>query len=273
MCDRLGLDTISAGVSIAFAMECAEKEIIPLEPEKGLKLRFGDGEAVIKLLHRIAYRDGFGDVIAQGTMRMAENFGKGSKNFAMHTKGMELGGYDPRGMKGMGLVYACGPRGGCHHAGGYPVFLELKGDVDRFTEKGKAALVAGTRNRRVAICDSASLCAFVAVGLRDDTMASLFSSVTGFPVGGKDLYAVGDRISCLERVINVREGVRREDDQLPARLTQEEIKTGPSQGQRVQDFEKMKDEFYQFCGWDLKTGIPTRERVEKLGIPWVLDGI
>jgi len=273
MCDRLGLDTISAGVSIAFAMECAEKGIISSGPEKGLNLQFGNGEAVIELLHRIAYRDGFGEVVAQGTMRMAEKFGKDSMNFAMHTKGMELGGYDPRGMKGMGLVYACGPRGGCHHSGGYPVYLELKGDVDRFAETGKAALVAGTRNRRVAICDSASLCAFVAVGLKDDTLASLFSSITGFPAEAKDIYAVGDRISCLERVINVREGVRREDDQLPARLTQEEIRTGPSQGKRVQDLEKMKDEFYQVCGWDLKTGIPTKERVEKLGIPWVLDGI
>jgi aldehyde:ferredoxin oxidoreductase len=109
------------------------------------------------------------------------------------------------------------------------------------------------------------------VGLKDDTLASLFSSITGFPVEGKDLYTVGDRISCLERVINVREGIRREDDQLPERLTQEPIKTGPSQGQRIHDFEKMKDEFYQVCGWNLKTGIPTRERIEKLGIPWVLE--
>jgi aldehyde:ferredoxin oxidoreductase len=206
-------------------------------------------------------------------MRMAEQFGKGSEAFAMHTKGMELGGYDPRGMKGMSLVYGCGPRGGCHHSGGYPVFLELKGEIDRFAEAGKAALVAGTRNRRIAACDSASLCAFVSVGLKDETVAALFSSVTGFPVEARDLYSVGDRISCLERVINAREGVRREDDKLPERLTEEPIKTGPSQGQKVQDFEKMKDEFYQVCGWDLKTGIPTRERVEKLGIPWVLEGI
>jgi aldehyde:ferredoxin oxidoreductase len=273
LCDRLGLDTISAGVSIAFAMECAQKGIIPPEPEKGLNLQFGNGEAVIKLLHQIAYRTGFGNILAQGTMRMAEQFGKGSEAFAMHTKGMELGGYDPRGMKGMSLVYGCGPRGGCHHSGGYPVFLELKGEIDRFAEAGKAALVAGTRNRRVAICDSASLCAFVSVGLKDETVAALFSSITGFPVEAKDLYIVGDRISCLERVINAREGVRREDDKLPERLTEEPIKTGPSQGQKVQDFEKMKDEFYQVCGWDLKTGIPTRERVEKLGIPWALEGI
>jgi aldehyde:ferredoxin oxidoreductase len=113
----------------------------------------------------------------------------------------------------------------------------------------------------------------VAVGLKDETLASLLSSITGFSVEPKDLYTVGDRISCLERVINVREGLRREDDQLPKRLTHEPIATGPSKGGLVNDLEKMKDEFYQVCGWDLRTGIPTRERVEKLGIPWILNGI
>lgn len=270
LCDRLGLDTISTGVSISFAMECAEKGIIPFEPEKGLKLQFGNEETVLKLIHSIVYKDGFGEILAQGTMRMAEQFGMGSEKFAMHTKGMELGGYDPRGLKAMSLVYACGPRGGCHHAGGYPVYIELKGDVDRFEESGKAKIVARTRNRRAAICDSASLCAFVAIGLNDETLASLISSVTGFKVEPKDIYTVGDRISCIERFFNVREGLRREDDQLPKRLTQEPISIGPSKGGLVKDLERMKNEFYETCGWDLKTGIPTHERLEELGISWIL---
>ena len=269
LCDRLGLDTISAGVSIAFAMECAQKGFIPAEPERGVRLEFGNSETVVNLLHRIAYRQGFGEVLAQGTMRMAAQFDRGAEEFAMHTKGMELGGYDPRGIKGMSLVYACGPRGGCHHAGGYTVYLELKGEMDRFAEAGKAAWVAGTRNRRAAICDSAPLCAFVSVGIKDETLATLVTSVTGFPIEAKDLYAVGDRISCLERAFNVREGLRREDDKLPGRLLRDPIPIGPSEGHLVQDLEKMKDEFYQVCGWDLKTGIPTRERLEKLGISWV----
>jgi aldehyde:ferredoxin oxidoreductase len=146
LCDHLGLDTISAGVSIAFAMECAQKGFIPAEPEIGVKLEFGNSETVVNLLHRIAYRQGFGEVLAQGTMRMAAQFDRGAEEFAMHTKGMELGGYDPRGIKGMSLVYACGPRGGCHHAGGYTVYLELKGEMDRFAEAGRRQ-VAGTRNQ------------------------------------------------------------------------------------------------------------------------------
>jgi aldehyde:ferredoxin oxidoreductase len=145
--------------------------------------------------------------------------------------------------------------------------------MDRFAESGKAKLVAGTRNRRVAICDSASLCAFVAVGVKDETLISLLSSITGFTLESKDIYTVGDRISCVERAFNAREGLRREDDQLPKRLTHETIPIGPSKGGLVNDLEKMKDEFYEVCGWDLKTGIPTRERVEKLGIPWILSEI
>jgi aldehyde:ferredoxin oxidoreductase len=141
--------------------------------------------------------------------------------------------------------------------------------MDRFAEAGKAAWVAGTRNRRAAVCDSAPLCAFVSVGIKDDTLATLVTSVTGFPMEAKDLYAVGDRISCLERAFNVREGLRREDDKLPGRLLHDPIPIGPSKGHLVQDFEKMKDEFYQVCGWDLKTGIPTQGRLEKLGISWV----
>jgi aldehyde:ferredoxin oxidoreductase len=266
LCDRLGLDTISAGVTIAFAMECAQRGILPKEPEEGVRLAFGDSGTVMNLLHRIAYRRGLGHVLAQGTMRMAAQLGKGSEEFAMHAKGMELGGYDPRGIKGMSLVYACGPRGGCHHGGGYTVYPELRGELDRFAEEGKAPLVAATRNRRAAICDSASLCAFVSVGIQDGTLAGLLSAVTGFSVEPKDIYAAGDRISCLERAINVREGLRREHDQLPPRLLQTPIPVGPSLGQWVQDLEKMKDEFYQVCGWDVKTGIPTRERLEQLGI-------
>jgi aldehyde:ferredoxin oxidoreductase len=252
-------------------MECAQKGFIPAEPERGMRLEFGNSEAVVNLLHRIAYRQGFGEILAQGTMRMAAQFDRGAEEFAMHTKGMELGGYDPRGIKGMSLVYACGPRGGCHHAGGYTVYLELKGEMDRFAEAGKAAWVAGTRNRRAAVCDSAPLCAFVSVGIKDETLATLVTSVTGFPMEAKDVYAVGDRISCLERAFNVREGLRREDDKLPGRLLHDPIPIGPSKGHLVQDFEKMKDEFYQVCGWDLKTGIPTRERLEKLGISWVAN--
>jgi len=270
LCDRWGLDTISAGVSIAFAMECVEKGIIDPE-EYGIGgLRFGNSRSVIDLLKDIAFRRSFGAIVGEGTRRMAEQFGGGSEQFAMHAKGMELGGYDPRGLKGMSLVYACGPRGGCHHSGGFTVFPEIRDpSIDRFAENGKAPLVAGSRNRRTSLCDSGLICAFVAIGLSDETAAGLLKGTTGVDYQPADLLTIGDRISCVERTFNVREGLRRGDDILPVRLTTETIDRGPSQGHKVDDLEAMKDEFYQFCGWDLQTGVPLTERLEALDIGWV----
>jgi aldehyde:ferredoxin oxidoreductase len=270
LCDRWGLDTISAGVSIAFAMECVEKGVIAPE-EYGIgDLRFGNAKSVIDLLKDIAFKRNFGAIVGEGTRRMAERFGQGSEQFAMHAKGMELGGYDPRGLKGMSLVYACGPRGGCHHSGGFTVFPEIRDpNLDRFAEKGKAPLVAGSRNRRTSLCDSGPICAFVAIGLSDETAAGLLRGATGVDYQPGDLFTIGDRIGCLERAFNVREGLRRGDDVLPTRLTTETIGRGPSLGHKVDDLEAMKDEFYEFCGWDLQTGAPLNERLEKLEIGWV----
>ena len=270
LCDQWGLDTISTGVSIAFAMECLEQGIIAAAEYNTGDLRFGNRKAVIELIHDIAYNRGFGAVVARGSRQMARRFGKGSERFAMHAKGMELGGYDPRGIKGMGLVYACGPRGGCHHSGGYTVLPEIKNPaIDRFAETGKAPLVAGTRNRRAAFCDSGPMCAFVAIGLSDDVAAGLLTAATGTAYQPGDLFTIGDRISCLERAFNYREGLRREDDVLPARLNEEVIADGPSKGHKIDNLEAMKDEFYQFCGWDLKSGAPLAERLDALDLDWV----
>jgi aldehyde:ferredoxin oxidoreductase len=272
LCDRWGLDTISAGVSIGFAMECIEKGIIdPAEYGTG-DLRFGQAKPMINLLKDIAFRRDFGAIVGEGTRRMAERFGQGSEQFAMHAKGMELGGYDPRGLKGMSLVYACGPRGGCHHAGGFTVFPEIRDPkTDRFSEKGKAPLVVGSRNRRTSLCDSGLICAFVAIGLSDDTAAGLLRGVTGVGYEPGDLFTIGARVGCVERAFNVREGLKREDDVLPVRLTTEAIARGPSEGHKVEDLEAMKDEFYQFCGWDVKSGVPLAERLEALDIGWVQE--
>jgi aldehyde:ferredoxin oxidoreductase len=274
MCDMLGLDTISAGVSIAFAMECLQKGIIEADEYGAGDLAFGNAKAVIGLIEDIAFRRSFGDVVALGTKAMAALFGQGSYRFAMHAKGMELGGYDPRGLKGMSLVYACGPRGGCHHAGGYTVIPEIMNpNIDRFAEKGKAGLAAATRNRRASLCDSGLICAFIAIGLSDETVVDLLSRTTGLNYTADDLFTIGDRISQLERAFNYREGLTREDDTLPERLLTETISRGPSQGHKINDFEGMKDEFYQICGWDQETGAPLIERLAALDIAWVKDYI
>jgi aldehyde:ferredoxin oxidoreductase len=271
LCDELGLDTISVGVTISFAMECFEKGLLTLEDTGGLDLRFGNADAVLQLIHDAAYRDGFGARIALGSRAMAEEIGAGSDAFAMHAKGMEIGGYDPRGVKGMALVYGCGPRGGCHHAGGYTVTHELTDPkFDRFADTGKAPIALGTRNRRAGGSDSAGTCAFLSVGMQDATLAEVIAAATGQEFAPSDIYLTGERVNALERVINVREGLRPADDTLPRRLTEESVPDGPLAGHTV-DFDLMRAEFYAASGLDAETGLPKPETLERLGIAWVAD--
>jgi aldehyde:ferredoxin oxidoreductase len=262
ICNQMGLDTISTGVSIAFAMECYEKGIIGKEDTGGLELRFGEGDLIGSLIQDIAYRRGFGRTLALGTKKMSEQFGKGSDQFAMNAKGMELGGYDPRVTKGMALVYACGPRGGCHHAGGFTAFDDIQNqEIDFRTE---AAVVKASRNRRV-FCDSAIICTFLTTAINDETVAGLIRGATGLEVDADELFAIGDRGSNVERAFNVREGLRRNWDILPGRLVQETLPVGEGRGKPVM-LDPLLDEFYSFCGWDRKTGIPTKGKLESLGL-------
>lgn len=262
LCNSLGLDSMSTGVSIAFAMECYEKGIITKKETGGMDLRFGNASVLAPLIRDIAYRRGFGDTLALGTRKMAEQFGGESERFAMHAKGMEIGGYDPRVYKGMGLVYACGPRGGCHHAGGFVAMDRMQGqEIDVATE---VALVKASRERRV-FCDSAIFCTFLAVGVKDEILASLLQGATGLDRDVARLYAIGDRGSNVERAFNVREGLRRSWDRLPDRLLKESLPVGKGKGQPV-ELEPLLDAFYGVCGWDKKTGMPTREKLINLGL-------
>lgn len=267
LCDDFGLDTISAGVSVAFAMECFEKGIISAA-DYGMDLQFGDGRALLQLIPDIAYRRGLGALIAEGTRRMSQQLGRGSEAFAMHAKGMELGAYDPRGVRSMALVYACGPRGGCHHANGYPVGMELHGGFDRFSNEGKGELTKRARDRRI-LCDSAMICTFVSTGAKDSGIAEMLSGVIGRDIKVQEMFRIGDRIANVERLFNVREGIRRGDDVLPARLTDESVPDGSTQGQKV-DLEPLVTDFYTVCGWDPGTGIPTREKILSLSLDRLL---
>jgi aldehyde:ferredoxin oxidoreductase len=271
LCDLLGMDTISVGVTIAFAMECFQKGLLTLEDTGGIDLSFGNADAVMQLIHDAAYLTGFGARIARGSRILAEEIGHDSEAFAMHAKGMEVGGYDPRGAKGMALVYACGPRGGCHHAGGYTVTAELTNPaIDRFADSGKAPIALGSRNRRAGGADSAGTCAFLSNGMSDDSLAQLIASATGQEFGAADIYLTGERVNTLERVFNVREGLRAVDDVLPRRLCDEPLAEGPLAGQTV-DFDLMRSEFYQVSGLDPVTTLPTAETRARLGLEWIAE--
>lgn len=271
MCDSLGLDTISTGVTIAFAMECFERGLITTKDTGGMELCFGSHSNFQRLIKEIAYREGFGAMLALGTRKLSEQIGCGSSQFAMHVKGMELGAYDPRGATGMALVFACGPRGGCHHAGGYSVTAELaaEGKYDRFSSEGKSSLVKATRDRRCGGSDSAPMCNFVAVGISDDTFAGIIAAATGQSFSAENLYILGERISTVERMFSIREGLTRDLDTLPVRLLKEGTTEGPCAGRKV-DLELLVEEFHRECGWDLETGCPTEERIAALGLSGIL---
>ena len=253
LCNEFGLDTISTGVSIAFAMECYEKGLLPTEKIKGLKLEWGSRKAIIELVSKIASRAGLGNLLADGTKKASRVIGRHSEDFAMNVKGLELGGYDPRGAKGQGLAYATSERGGCHHAGGYIVSAEIFGDADRFEEKNKGMLVKELRINQI-VFDSAMVCAFYSDIIDFGTLSEAIGYATGFHLDEEELTQIGERIINVERMINVRQGISRKDDTLPLRLLKETVPEGSSKGQTV-DLEPMLDDFYEICGWD-KNGKP-----------------
>jgi aldehyde:ferredoxin oxidoreductase len=221
-CDELGIDTISAGGTIAWAMECAERGLIG-EPW----LRFGDADALLRALDAIGARQGVGDLLAEGSRLAAQRVGGGSAEFAPQVKGMELPGYEPRTLHAMALGLAVNARGADHNrSGAYEA--DLSGDHDRFAG-GEAHVAAAIETEdRAAIMDSLILCKFLRGVFTEpfDEWAGLLSSVTGWDTDGAELRRTARRIVMAKRVFNIREGWRPEDDWLPARLLSEPVRTG-----------------------------------------------
>ncbi|MBW2058051.1 MAG: aldehyde ferredoxin oxidoreductase family protein [Deltaproteobacteria bacterium] len=246
-CDMMGLDTMSLGVTISFAMECFERGLISERETGGLDLSWGNHRVLKDLADLIVQRRGFGAVLADGVARASKKI-RGSQGYAMHVKGLEMGGYDPRGAKGQGLSFATSTRGGCHHAGGYIVGPEvLTSAVDRFATEGKAQLVKECRNSRV-IYDSAILCTFNTGALGWYLAGRLLSAAIGTDLSEEELKKTGDRIFNTEREINQRFGIGPSRDTLPERFLREPMPSGPSQGQTV-ELEEMLEDYYAINGW------------------------
>jgi len=227
-CDELGLDTVSAGGTIAFAMECAERGLLPDAP------RFGDAEGMLVLLDEIAHRRGLGALLAEGSRRVALHIGHDTLAFAPQVKGLELPGYEPRALQTMALGFAVGTRGADHNrSGAYE--LDFSDRVDRLHGDARAAeLAIGTENR-AALIDSLILCKFLR-GVFEDfygEVAELLRAVTGWDMTRDELEQVGERVVALRKAFNIREGWKPEDDTLPGRFLDEALPDGPSAGARV----------------------------------------
>lgn len=275
MCNDLGLDTISAGVTIAFAMECYEKELVP-RAEFGINAepKFGNKEALLELISKIALRQDIGELLANGVKKAAAKIGQGSEDFAIHVKGLELAGHSARGYKGMTLGYAVSNRGGSHMDMRH--VEERSGKFDRKSIDGKPELNYNIQSSTV-IRDTLGYCtviesAFGRVGI-SDAMIEVLNGVTGINFDKDSLQLLADRIWNLERAFNVREGKGREEDTLPPRFMNEPIPEGPSAGMiaKPEELEKMLNEYYHLRGWDIKSGIPTKETLERLELDFVID--
>jgi aldehyde:ferredoxin oxidoreductase len=272
LCDDLGLDTISTGVTIGLAYELYEKGIITKADTDGLELTYGNHGAMIALINKIGRREGFGDVLAEGSLKAARLIGKGAEAYAMQSKGLELAGYEPRGLKATGFGYATSTIGGSHGNGSL-AFQEwgmpVPRAVDRFTEEGKADIVI--HNQNGAALEVGIVCAF-AFGCGDwfgRLFPQMLVAATGIEEFGDWGYLrkAGERIVNLDRAFNARDGFDRRHDTLPARFQTEPLHTGkaPGEGQMVRSLDRFLDEYYRLRNWT-RGGIPTREKLEELGL-------
>lgn len=279
LCNRLGLDTISAGSTVAFAMELFEKGIITRKDTQGLDLLWGDADVQHRLLEQMALRRGFGAILADGVQAAARHLGRGSHRFAFHSKGLEMCAYDPRGSLSTALGYAVSERG-ADFASVFPnpeyrwdpdkaeKLLGHRRGVDRFSPNGKAAIV-----RRCSLCsaviDSLGICKVFALGIPaafDLTAeAELVNAVLDRQWTPADLFTVGDRIVCLERLFNMRHwNGHGPMDTLPPRFLKEVLPRGAAKNRRV-DLRPLLAEYYREMGWD-RRGRPRRNKIAQLGL-------
>jgi aldehyde:ferredoxin oxidoreductase len=269
LCDHYGMDTISAGGTLAWAMECREQGLLPEAEELGLK--FGQAEALLAAIPAIAEGRGVGALLAQGSRRAAIEVGGESMNWAMHVKGLELPGYEPRSLKTMALGLAVSPRGACHNrSGAYEA--DFSGEVDRLSaDAGRGVLVAASEDF-AAVLDSLIICKFLRKCFNDFYLeaAELLSNVTGWNYSSTELRQIGERIHTVKKLFNIREGWQLKDDWLPQRLLSETLPTGVAQGVGLspQELRQMIGAYYMARRWDENGLIPDVTLVE-LSLPKV----
>jgi aldehyde:ferredoxin oxidoreductase len=228
------MDTISAGATIAWAMEAYEKGVLTPEDTDGVKLEFRDGDAVVEMLQKIARREGIGDLLAEGSKRAAEKLGDGSEEYLTTVKGMEMAMHDPRHMPVMRASYLLAPTGGDH--------MRQTGDKN------------GLRNQ-------VGMCHFLAYD--DDQTAQIINAVTGWGVDREEMVATAHRGLTLARLFNMREGLTRADDRLPRRFYDDLPK---HKGLTDAELEQIVTDYYVEQGWDAATGKPLPETIAVLGL-------
>ncbi len=263
-CNDLGMDTISAGVTLSCMMELYEKGFIPKDDlQKGPEPYFGSTESLLYYLKQMGYREGIGDKLADGSFRFATGYGH--PELSMTIKKQELAAYDPRGVQGHGLEYAVGNRG-ADHVRAYLISPEILGapeKIDPQDVKGKPQWVIAFQDL-TGVIDSSGLCLFTSFSLGAPDYNGLINGATGFDLTIEDMLKVGERIWNMERQFNLDAGIDPKEDTLPKRFFEEPAKEGPNKGQ-VHRLPEMLPEFYSLRGWDA-TGRPTKEKLAELSL-------
>ena len=280
LCDELGLDSISAGVTAAFAMELNEKGLFT--DMDGLEMRFGNDLAFMEFLRKIAYKEGtIGRIFSDGTKAAADKIGNNTKDYAMQVKGLELPAYDVRGLKAHGLNYATSYTG-ADHCRGF-AFQEVFGipvphAVERLSLEGKGKLAKFNQDFCGGAIDIPIFCHFtVLLGwpeVAHELAGKFLTAVTGWGYSAEDVCVLGERLTNLTRMFNVREGFSRKDDSLPKRLREEPLKKGLSKGEVLsqRDLDTMLNEYYEVRGWT-EDGIPTPQKLNELGLQFTLKDL
>ncbi|MCJ7829876.1 MAG: aldehyde ferredoxin oxidoreductase family protein, partial [Desulfobacterales bacterium] len=286
LCNKYTLDTISTGVTIAFAMECFENGLLTRTETDGLDLSFGNHQAVIDLIPKIARREGIGNLLAEGSLRAARRIGRGAERWAMQTKGQELAMHEPRGKSSLALAYALSSTGANHTEGPHDYLFQegALGVADLpeldLLEPVPAIYLGPEKVRQFAymqmtwnVFNTLGMCIFTAGPgklLKMNQVAQVLQSATGWPVSLWNVMKLGERTVTIKRAVSVREGITRADDRLPERLFQP-LEGGLLKGKALDagELEKALDLYYDILGWNSQTGVPTPGKLVELGLGWV----
>jgi aldehyde:ferredoxin oxidoreductase len=265
LCDQYGMDTISTGGTLAWAMECGEKGLLPEAGKRGL--RFGS-TALLQMISLIAERSALGDVLAEGSRRAAALTGHDAAYCAMHVKGLEMPGYEPRSLKTMALGLAVNPRGACHNrSGAYEA--DFSGAVNRLKgDAGRGAMVKASEDFNAAL-DSLIVCKFLRKCFDDfyGESAELVQRVTGWKYSPADMRRTGERINTVKKLFNIREGWQPADDWLPVRLLREPVQDGVAEGVELSagELREMIQSYYRARDWD-ENGFVPETKLRELGL-------
>ena len=273
LCNILGLDTISTGGVISYAMECYERGLMPDDILEGKALHWGDSEVILGLIEDIAHRKGkLGELLAQGVKHASEILGKESEEFAVHVKGVEAGEHDPRSGQGWGLGFAVANAGARHTEGGiWAEFGNLQPSIgvdrtlDRTVIEEKPRHLILYQDMVASVYNSTGLCYFMGLIGLTGYVPDFIESVTGRKMDMKEILLCGERSFNVKRAFNAREGIGRKDDVLPKRFTHHALKQGASKGLTARA-DEMLDEYYRLRGWDPDTGRPTKEKLLELSL-------